>query len=164
MTVFQSPKRVAIALRDDTLTEREKLNFLWVLIAIAGIFGQASALGALRALPSVYGLIQLVPWGVQIWGVIASYRTNRQGDNQNFIERFTCLTASLAIQAFLVYLVLTLLVNALPTVIYLPQVSGLQFILLQLGAIGTSAYIYLRLKPLIAQAAGRADSTESLSP
>ncbi len=164
MTIFQGPKRIAISLRDDTLTEREKLNFLWVLIAIAGIFGQASALGALRALPSVYGLIQLVPWGVQIWGIIASYRANRRGDNQNFIERFTCLTASLSLQAYLVYFVLTILVTALPAVIYLPQSSGLRLIILQLGAIGAAVYIYLRLKPLIAQVAGRADSTESLSP
>ncbi|MGB3519694.1 MAG: hypothetical protein WBA43_24800 [Elainellaceae cyanobacterium] len=44
MSIFQSPRRVAIALRDNTLSEREKLNFLWVLFALSGIFGEESVL------------------------------------------------------------------------------------------------------------------------
>ncbi|NJO11594.1 MAG: hypothetical protein HC873_20355 [Leptolyngbyaceae cyanobacterium SL_1_1] len=53
-------------------------------------------------------------WGILIWGVIASYRVNRQGDNQHFIERFICLTASLSIRAYLVYAVLANLILFCP--------------------------------------------------
>ncbi|ESA35199.1 hypothetical protein N836_01150 [Leptolyngbya sp. Heron Island J] len=152
MTIFQSPQRVAIALRDNTLSEREKLNFLWVSIAIASIFGQASILGAL-AQPNIYGLVQLVPWGVEIWGIVVSYRANCRGDNQHFLERFVCLTTSLAIRAFLVYFVLTALIRSLSSLIYLPQLYSLQFLLTQLIVIGMFLYIYLHLKQLIAIAA-----------
>jgi FtsH-binding integral membrane protein len=153
LTIFQKPRQVAIALRDGTLAERAKLNFLWILIAITGIFGQDSALRALRTLSSGYGLILLVPWGILVWGVIASYRANRQGDNQNFIERFICLTASLSIRAYLAYAVLVNLILFLSRLIYASQLSVFQFLATQLVVIGMTLYIYLRLKSLMLIAA-----------
>ncbi|NEQ47309.1 MAG: hypothetical protein F6K00_28725 [Leptolyngbya sp. SIOISBB] len=154
MTIFQSPQRVAIALRDDTLTEREKLNFLWVLIALSAIFGESGILETFRSLFSVYGLPLLALWGIPVWGIIASYRVNRQGDNQNFVERFICLTASLSIRADLVYAVLLTLIRFLGSSL----LSGwLQFYLAQLVVIGTTLYIYLRLKTLMSIATDTAN-------
>lgn len=154
MTIFQSPQRVAIALRDDTLTEREKLNFLWVLIALSAIFGEDSILTDFWSLPSAYGLLLLAPWGIQVWGIIASYRVNRQGDNQNFVERFICLTASLSIRVYLAYAVLFTLISFLGSSL-LP--GWLQFYLIQLFVIGTTLYIYLRLKTLMSIATDTAN-------
>ena len=161
MTIFQQPRRVAIALRDGTLTERAKLNFLWVLIAIGALWSDDSILRAIRAIPSGFGLILLVSWGILVWGVIASYRANRRGDNQNFIERFICLIASLSIRAYLVYVVLTILVNFLARLIFSSQLNMFQFLATQLVDIGTTLYIYLRLKSLMSIAAG-ADSARDL--
>ena len=154
MTIFQSPQRVAIALRDDTLTEREKLNFLWVLIALSAIFGEDSILTDFWSLPSAYGLLLLAPWGIQVWGIIASYRVNRQGDNQNFVERFICLTVSLSIRVYLAYAVLLILISFLGSSL-LP--GWLQFYLIHLFVIGTTLYIYLRLKTLMSIATDTAN-------
>lgn len=160
MTVFQNPRQVAIALRDDTLSEREKLNFVWVSIAIASIFGEASILSAL-ARPNVAGLILLVPWGIQIWGIMASFRANRRGDNQNFIERLICLTTALSIRASLVSFVLSALIYSL---IYWPPLSSLIFLLTGLVTIGLNLYVYIRLPPLMTQAAGGTDLEGAPNP
>lgn len=161
MTIFQPPQRVAIALRDDTLSEREKLNFVWVLIAVAAIFGEASILSAL-ARPNVYGLIQLVPWGIQIWGIAASFRANRRGDNQNFLERLTCLATSLSIRPYLIYFVLAAVTYSVMT--YWPPLYSLQSLLANLFAIGMTLYIYIRLQPLMTLAASGANPEDAPNP
>lgn len=109
---------------------------------------------------SGYGLILLVPWGILIWGINASYRANRRGDDQNFIERFICLTASLSIRAYLTYVVLANLVLFLSRLIYASQ-SAFQFLVTQLVVIVITLYIYLRLKSLMSIAAGT-DSARDL--
>jgi uncharacterized membrane protein (DUF485 family) len=152
---------VAIALRDGTLTERAKFNFLWVLIAIGALWSDDSILSAIRAIPSGFGLILLVSWGILLWGVNASYRANRRGDNQNFIERFICLTASLSIRAYLVYVVLIILISFLSRLIFSSQLNLFQFLATQLVAIGITLYIYLRLKSLMMIAADT-ESTRDL--
>lgn len=152
---------MAIALRDGTLTERAKFNFLWVLIAIGALWSDDSILSAIRAIPSGFGLILLVSWGILLWGVNASYRANRRGDNQNFIERFICLTASLSIRAYLVYVVLIILISFLSRLIFSSQLNLFQFLATQLVAIGITLYIYLRLKSLMMIAADT-ESTRDL--
>ena len=161
LSIFQKPRQVAIALRDGTLTERAKFNFLWVLMAIGALLGEDSILRAIRALPSGYGLILSVSWGIAIWGVIASYRANRRGDNQNFIERFICLTASLSIRASLAYAVLNTLIFFLSALFSASRPNTIEFYLTELVIIGVTLYIYLRLKSLMLIAAG-ADSTSDL--
>ena len=154
MSIFQSPRRVAIALRDNTLSEREKLNFLWVLFALSGIFGEESVLVTIRALSSGYGLLLAVPWIILIWGTIASYRANRRGDNQNFIERFIGLTASLSVRAYLVYAILLIPIHVLSRLIFSSQFNVFPFLTNQLVVIGMTLYIYVRLKSLMVIAAG----------
>ncbi|NJL46364.1 MAG: hypothetical protein HC929_01155 [Leptolyngbyaceae cyanobacterium SM2_5_2] len=161
MTVFQNPRQVAIALRDGTLTEREKLNFLWVLIAIGALWSDDSILRAIQTIPSGFGLILLVSWGILFWGVTASYRANRRGDNQNFIERFICLVAALSIRAYLAYAILANLILFLSRLLYASQLSVFQFLATELVGSSITLYIYLRLKSLMLIASS-ADSARDL--
>lgn len=158
MTIFQPPQRVAIALRDNTLSEREKLNFVWMSIAIAAVFGETSILSAL-ARPDVY---ELILWGILIWGVAASFRANRRGDNQNFIERLLCLTTSLSIRPYLIGFVLAAVTYSVMT--YWPPLYSLQSLLANLFAIGMTLYIYIRLQPLMTLAASGANPEDAPNP
>lgn len=160
--IFQSPRRVAFALRDNTLTEHDKLNSLWVVVAINSLFSQAGFLSSLQTIFSIYGLIQLLPLGVVIWGISASYRVNSRGDNQRFLERFFCLTAALSIRAYLAYFLGSILLQFLASMT--PFLSLTYIVLLLQGLLGISItlYIYLRLQPLMAIAATVTPSQETI--
>ena len=158
--IFQSPHRIAIALRNNTLTEHDKLNFLWVIVGINSLFGQAGFLSGLQTTFSIYGLIQLLPLGILIWGIGASYRVNCRGDNQRFLERFFCLTAALSIRAYLAYFVMVVLLGLLTAITPFISSSYIVFLLQGLLGIGITLYIYLRLQPLMAIAATVTPSQE----
>ena len=152
MKILERPRSIADSLRNGDLTEQNKLNFYWVLFGLQSIFGQNYLNSLLQILVSPLGaIVHLMPLGISIWGILACFRANRRGDNCQFLERFICLFASLAIRIYPLYF---LLYFALQTVgRLLPGFSySLQVLLFVVSAIVTNAlwlYMYIRLRKLM---------------
>lgn len=133
MRILQRPQTISDALRDNTLTERDKLNFLWVIVFINSLITQKSYLSTFLQLfqSPVFGLLNSLPLGITIWGILVCFRANRRGDNRQFLDRYICLYAALSIRAypfyFLLIVVSDVVSDAVRLLIDLPNLSLLFF-------------------------------------
>ena len=155
MRILQRPQTIADALRDETLTERDKLNFLWVIVFINSLISRESYLSTFFQLfrSPVFGLLQLLPLGITVWGILVCFRANRCGDNRQFIDRFICLDAALSIRVYSVYFlfyILLCIVNFLSGFL-LPDLPF--FLVNSIVTSGLTLYIYIRLRSLITDVA-----------
>lgn len=155
MRILQRPQTIADALRDNTLTERDKLNFLWVILFINSLINQGSYLSTFFQLfqSPVFGLLNFLPLGITIWGILVCFRANRCGDNHHFLDRFLCLDAALSIRVYPFYFLLNVVSNIVRSLISLPNLSLLFFLVNSVAASGLTLYIYVRLRSLIADVA-----------
>ena len=155
MRILQRPQTIADALRDETLTERDKLNFLWVIVFINSLISRESYLSTFFQLfrSPVFGLLQLFPLGITIWGILVCFRANRCGDNRQFIDRFICLDAALSIRIYPFYFLLNVVLHIVHSLIYLPNLSPLFFLVNSVVTSGLTLYIYIRLRSLITDVA-----------
>ena len=160
MRILNRPQTIANALRENTLTERDKLNFIWVILVVNSVSVSESSLAPfLRFFTSpLTALLQLLTLGIFIWGILASYRVNRRGDNRQFLERFVCLTAALSIRFYPCYWLFFLLYcyGYLPFLYVDWFLSSLIYILV---VNGLSCYMYIRLRSLIAYVASPEETT-----
>ena len=102
--VLWRAKALALDLRDDRVSERDKLGYLLVGLLIQGLIGRASLLNALRSRADVLGILVLLT--ISIGGAIAVFRANARGDGRRFLERYICLAVPLGIQMYVGYAVL----------------------------------------------------------
>jgi len=91
MALHLWPPRLADALRDGTLRDRDKLAY----VAIGAVLG--TAINRLRSTPwsrevLLFDLAALV---VVLGGIFWSYFMNRRGDGGHFVERYTLLSVPL---------------------------------------------------------------------
>ena len=116
MIVLERPQRIADALKNNLLTEKEKLFFV-AAILVNYLFGT-------RSLIFQFGLYALIEFAFAVGGVWLCFRENSRGDNRQFIERFLCLQTAIAIRVysvvFAIYYLLGFLWRVLEKSVYFP--------------------------------------------
>ena len=90
---------LATRLRDDAISEREKLNYLLLLVAVSFFTGSASLFAVLRR--PILLLVYFFLLMVYLIGVILCYDVNRRGDDRSFTERFIILGAPILLRMYL---------------------------------------------------------------
>jgi hypothetical protein len=80
--------RLADELREDALSETQKLAYLIAMAAIGLLLGRSSGMGPWTLLGAAVALLQL---GIAVGGVWYCFAANQRGDGRSFIERFVCL-------------------------------------------------------------------------
>lgn len=87
---------LAVRLRDEQISEREKLNYLFLLMAMSLFVGAPNLVSIVRR--PLWLLIYGALLAVGVIGIVASYRTNRRGDNRSFVERFVIIAAPVSVR------------------------------------------------------------------
>lgn len=99
---------LAIRLRDESVSEREKLNYLFLLMAMALFTGSPNLITILRQ--PFWLLIYGAVLAVGVIGIIVCYETNRRGDNRAFVERLVILAAPVSVRVIgILYIALMVL-------------------------------------------------------
>jgi hypothetical protein len=146
LRILERPQRIADALKNNLLTEKEKFRFFLAAILVNGIFGT-------RSFIFEFNFYTLIEFGLTIGGTWWCFQENSQGDNRQFLERFICLQASIAIRIYtivgLLYYLLGAVWSVLERSVYFPQMTTLSFLLWNGLWIGGTCYIYIRLRKLI---------------
>ncbi len=89
ISLFPAP--LARSLRDDLLTERQKLS------CVLGLLFMSYVTRVLRGDSHYSVLLLSVYLVISVIGTAFTFRTNARGDNRNFIERWACLHFSLSL-------------------------------------------------------------------
>ncbi|HEV7591363.1 MAG TPA: hypothetical protein VGO40_24835 [Longimicrobium sp.] len=86
--------RLADELREDALSEKDKLGYLLAIVVIAGLVGGASGPAFRTPIWAATALLQLV---ISLGGIWYCFAANERGDGRSFIERYVCLGFPLGI-------------------------------------------------------------------
>lgn len=90
--------RLATALRQDRLSERQKLAYLLVGLTLQFFIPRT---GLVFRGQTVLGLtLGLLLLGVMLWGTWRTFALNQQGDGAHFLERYLVLGLPVMIQAY----------------------------------------------------------------
>src|SRR5690242_21470685 len=92
---------LAEELREDRVSEREKLGYLLVGVVLQVLLGRASILAALRSPAAL--LSSVVVLLLDVVGLVLVFRANAQGDGRQFVERYICLAVPLGIRMYALY-------------------------------------------------------------
>lgn len=93
--------RAAAALRENRLTERDKLAYLLLGIALQSVIGAGGLLSRRQTVGGV--LIFLAFLGITLLGYVRAFQLNQQGDNVHFLERCIVLMLPLLVQFYAIY-------------------------------------------------------------
>ncbi|MCA0754971.1 hypothetical protein KP806_07900 [Paenibacillus sp. N4] len=92
-------KALAHELKEKTLSQQQKMKYFLVFILLNVIMIECSYYLGMSFNFNIYDLIgSLETVVVNIAGIIFCYRANRSGDNDDFIERFICLSLPITIR------------------------------------------------------------------
>jgi hypothetical protein len=148
------PQRLADALAANTLSEREKFQYL-ILWAVAGtLLNSGVGAGDAWTWPRLASLSLLA--AVTVAGLVLCFQANARGDNQAFLERFLCLSAVVGLVATALYYVLY---YGMGVIAYLAgwidaEARGWNREVTSLTAsLGATVIYYLWLRQLLARAA-----------
>jgi hypothetical protein len=99
--VILRPRRLAMALAANEVSEREKFQYLlvWAVIGIA----LPSQLGGWTGWSRGRVAFLLAGLLITIVGLLACFRANARGDNRAFLERYLCLSVPLGLVAYALY-------------------------------------------------------------
>lgn len=134
------------ALRENRLTERDKLAYLLLGSTLQFVIGADGLLSVRRTLGGV--LIFLALLGINLLGLVRAFQLNQQGDNVYFLERCIVLLVPLLVQFYAIYL-------GFVAIAYMATGYRLQDARYFLGAVYGIAlvWLYRRLAKCVAHAA-----------
>lgn len=102
-------KALASDLRDDKVTERNKLSYYLLYVLFGSVVSEIAKFGPLNI--NVYSLaIAISNILIIVLGICFCFVTNSKGDNRDFINRFICLSIPIScrIASFMVLGILAL--------------------------------------------------------
>ncbi|MDY7037927.1 MAG: hypothetical protein SV375_17415 [Thermodesulfobacteriota bacterium] len=92
-------------LRNGTLSQADRFKYLLAFMIITAFFMELSYF--ISELPSVVALSEsAIVVFITIVGTIWCYQTNKSGDNQEFVDRFICLTLPTLIRLLVIFLII----------------------------------------------------------
>src|SRR4051794_23874404 len=91
-------RQLAQALRDDRLSERDKVAYLLVGTGLQFILGRSTLVTQRLTLGGI--LIVLAVFGISILGLVHAFQLNQRGDGSRFIERCVVLIVPLTLQFY----------------------------------------------------------------
>lgn len=101
-------KQLAMDLRDQRLSERDKLSYL-IAGTILALVPSQSGIAEVYRRPGV--LLVAVPFGIiNVVGLLRFYRANARGDGQRVVERFALLAVPTWIRMIVLYFAIGILV------------------------------------------------------
>jgi len=103
---FWNAARLADDLREGRVSEREKLRYLLLLVALHSLAGSGSAsvVDALRSDRPGAALWPLLGFVIAVVGLVACFRANARGDGRHFLDRIYCLAVPVWIPVYVAYL------------------------------------------------------------
>jgi len=92
-------------LRNGTLSQAARFKYLLAFMLITVIILEISIF--VSEVPSVASLSEsIIVILITVLGTIWCYQTNKSGDNQEFIDRFICLTLPILVRIFVIFLLI----------------------------------------------------------
>ena len=105
-------KELVLKMKNDELSQTEKFKYFLVFIILTTIFARLSSYTSIS--PTFQAVIvSILTAVIVIAGTILCYRTNRKGDDREFIDRIICISLPIYIKLFVVYIVILFLYNIL---------------------------------------------------
>lgn len=98
--------RAASALREETVSESEKFQYLLVAAALQSLVGKAALIVRGQTVGGVVVVLAIL--GVTLWGLWQAFATNQRGDGVRFLERYIVLSVPLTFQFYTLYIVAAL--------------------------------------------------------
>ena len=104
MYIWKTDSLVA-DLRDGTLSQADRFKYLLVLMLITVVIVELSLF--VSEVPSAATLSEsTLVILMTVAGTIWCYRVNKDGDNQEFVDRFICLSLPILVRLFLLFLLI----------------------------------------------------------
>ena len=101
---FWKTESLAAELRNGTLSQKDRFRYLLTFLIITALFADVSYY--ISEAPSTVAISEstLVVL-ITIFGTIWCYRTNKSGDDLEFIERFICLSLPVLVRLIVIFLI-----------------------------------------------------------
>lgn len=106
---FINDRELARRFKEDAVPSRERLYYILIWAAFGGVFSSSYVMDIIHTSANKWDVSLDIIYGIgTLLGTILLYNTNSNGDNREFIERFTCIGFPVFIQAtLLLFVVLT---------------------------------------------------------
>ena len=103
-----SVTKLALELRDEQVSEPDKLRYIFVLMSMTYLVGTPNVFVFLRN--PRYLIVYAAMLAIAIAGILIAYSVNRAGDNRAFVERFFLLAAPISIRVVVLLYVTTFVI------------------------------------------------------
>ncbi len=149
---FINDKELAGRFKNNTVSAKEKLQYLLACAILSNI--------AMSSFISSKIHVELESWDIfidcfnlfiTIIGILVCYKTNTDGDNKDFIERFVCLSFPVLIQVALIMLLASLILSFMPAAGMSSESTTIDFFI----SVPLGLYFYIRLNMMVRIASRR---------
>jgi hypothetical protein len=147
MIYFWNDKQLARDLKNNLVSEKHKFIYfmIYMLLPILARLNQINILGLTYTLGFILGIFAAI--AIWAWVFYFFYKTNKNGDGKNFIERYICLAFPLSVRCYIFSIPAFLLI------FFYPQTAILVFIFF----ICMIAWLFDRMYTLFRIASGQMD-------
>ncbi|MES2252202.1 MAG: hypothetical protein V4482_00755 [Pseudomonadota bacterium] len=100
---FFKDRELALRLKNNQVSSKERFGYLLITMILTNLFLYDKHMNKWDTYISISVILLTVA------GVIACYNTNKSGDDENFIERFTCISIPVMVRMSLICIPLALI-------------------------------------------------------